>query len=83
MLFRSEATAEAEEKWVRTIVDLAQNNIKFLESCTPGYYNNEGVYDERSERNAQFWRGPTVFIRLLDEWRRQGTMPGLALHPAP
>jgi hypothetical protein len=27
----------------------------------------------------QFWRGPMVFIRLLDEWRKAGTLPGLEL----
>src|SRR3954469_4601534 len=36
-----EASLEAEDAWVQTIIDLAQNNLSFLESCTPGYYNNE------------------------------------------
>ncbi|NDF31588.1 MAG: NAD(P)/FAD-dependent oxidoreductase, partial [Acidimicrobiia bacterium] len=31
-LTRVEVTAQAEEEWVRTIVNLAQNNIKFLEA---------------------------------------------------
>jgi hypothetical protein len=49
---------------------------KFLNACTPGYYNNEGKPNERTARNSQFWRGPMVFIRML-KWRQDGTMPGL------
>ena len=72
-----EATAQAEADWVATIVKYAQGRRAYLAECTPGYYNNEGQPDERSERNSQFWRGPTAFIRLLDEWRKAGTLPGL------
>ncbi|MDH4390571.1 MAG: NAD(P)/FAD-dependent oxidoreductase [Aquabacterium sp.] len=78
-----EASADAEEKWVDTIVKLARTRHDFLAACTPGYYNNEGNPDARTERNNQFWRGPMVFIRLLDEWRKAGTLPGLELTPQP
>src|SRR5258707_7974284 len=37
-----EASDEAEAKWVQTIIDLSIMRQKFLEECTPGYYNNEG-----------------------------------------
>ena len=76
-----EASADAEAKWVDTIVKLARTRHDFLAACTPGYYNNEGKPDARTERNNQFWRGPMVFIRLLDEWRKAGTLPGLELTP--
>ena len=72
-----EASAQAEADWVATILKYARGRRTFLAECTPGYYNNEGQPDERSERNSQFWRGPTAFIRLLDEWRQAGTLPGL------
>jgi len=74
-----EASAEAEADWVATIVKLAHARQPFLNECTPGYYNNEGAPDERTARNSQFWRGPTAFIRLLDAWRQDGTLPGLEL----
>jgi cyclohexanone monooxygenase len=74
-----EASADAEGKWVDTIVKLARTRHDFLAACTPGYYNNEGNPDARTERNNQFWRGPMVFIRMLDEWRKTGTLPGLEL----
>jgi cyclohexanone monooxygenase len=78
-----EASAEAEADWVATIVKLAQARQPFLNECTPGYYNNEGAPDGRTARNSQFWRGPTAFIRLLDAWRQDGTLPGLELAPLP
>jgi cyclohexanone monooxygenase len=37
----------------------------------------------RTARNSQFWRGPMVFIRMLDEWRKDGTLPGLELTTMP
>jgi cyclohexanone monooxygenase len=49
-----EANADAEDAWVQTIIDLSQNNQKFLEACTPGYYNNEGKPGDRSTRNASY-----------------------------
>ena len=76
-LTRVEATAEAEEKWVRTIVDLAQNNIKFLESCTPGYYNNEGKPAARSLQSGSYGGGPVAFVKVLERWREQGELDGL------
>ena len=74
-----EASDEAEADWVATIVKLARARQPFLNQCTPGYYNNEGSPDLRTERNSQFWRGPTAFIRLLEAWRQDGSLPGLEL----
>ena len=76
-----EAQQQAETDWVNTILKYAHARQPFLNQCTPGYYNNEGAPNERSARNSQFWRGPTAFIRLLDEWRQQGSLPGLDLTP--
>ena len=75
-----EPTAEAEKDWVDTIVKLAIGRRPYLEECTPGYYNNEGgELDLRIARNNQYWRGPMAFVRLLDRWRNDGSMPGLDL----
>jgi len=72
-----EATHAAEDAWVRTIVDLSQNNVKFLESCTPGYYNNEGKPAARSLQNGSFGAGPVAFVKVLEQWRATGEMAGL------
>ena len=41
----------------QTIIELAQFNLDFLESCTPGYYNNEGKPSERGIRNGFYGAG--------------------------
>lgn len=74
-----EASAEAEAEWVRTIENLARNNMAFLEACTPGYYNNEGRPAERSVRNSSFGAGPVAFIEVLEQWRSAGDLTGLEL----
>jgi cyclohexanone monooxygenase len=74
-----EASQQAEDDWVDTIISLAGNNLKFLESCTPGYYNNEGKPAERSGQNGFYGGGSIAFIRLIDEWRAAGDLAGLDL----
>jgi cyclohexanone monooxygenase len=78
-LTRVEASQEAEDAWVQTIIDMAQFNVKFLESCTPGYYNNEGRPAERSVRNGSYGAGSPAFIRVLESWRNDGQLAGLEL----
>jgi cyclohexanone monooxygenase len=74
-----EASEEAEADWVRTIIDLSQFNQSYLESCTPGYYNNEGKPSERSRQNGNYGAGANAFIRLLEAWRAEGQLAGLEL----
>ena len=76
---RIEAGQEAEDAWVQTIVGLAQLNEKFLEACTPGFYNNEGRPAERSLRNTSYGAGSVAFIKVLEAWRAEATLPGLEL----
>jgi cyclohexanone monooxygenase len=78
-----EAGAQAEAEWTDTIVKLSSARQPFLNECTPGYYNNEGRPNERTARNSQFWRGPMVFLRMLDAWRKEGSFQGLELTPVP
>lgn len=74
---RVEASAESEQWWVDRIVALSQNNVKFLESCTPGYYNNEGKPAARSVQNGSYGGGPVAFVQVLEQWRADGGMRGL------
>jgi cyclohexanone monooxygenase len=74
-----EASQEAEDAWVQTIVDLAQYNVKFLEACTPGYYNNEGRPADRTVRNGSYGAGSPAFIKVLEQWREAGDLAGLEL----
>jgi cyclohexanone monooxygenase len=73
-----EPNVEAEKAWVDTIVKLAVGREPFLRECTPGYYNNEGgELDMRIAKNNQYWRGPMSFVRILNQWRDDGSFPGL------
>lgn len=76
---RCEPTQAAESEWVNTIKSQSTMNLKFLESCTPGYYNNEGRPAERAAQNGSYGHGPVAFTRLLEAWRESGQMQGLEL----
>ena len=76
---RVEASQEAEEAWVQTIIDLSLMRQKFLEDCTPGYYNNEGNVQAMSARNGSYGAGPVAFAKLLEDWRAEGGLQGLEL----
>ena len=66
------------ERWAQ-IVDLSQMNLRFLEACTPGYYNNEGKPSERSVKNGSYGAGSLAFIKVLEDWRDEGSLAGLEL----
>jgi cyclohexanone monooxygenase len=76
-----EASEAAETEWVETIVRLALQRQKFLEECTPGYYNNEGNVQAMAARNGSYGAGPVAFIKVLEDWRAEGAMAGLELTP--
>lgn len=76
---RIETTKKAEDEWVQKIISLSQMNVKFLESCTPGYYNNEGRPSDRAIQNGSFGGGSVAFIQLLEKWRADKSFAGLEL----
>ena len=76
---RMEVTPQAEQEWVDKIITLAQNNLKFLESCTPGYYNNEGRPAARSVQSGSYGAGPVAFVNVLERWRADDRLDGLNL----
>ena len=72
-----EASAAAEENWVTEIINHSRFNQSFQESCTPGYYNNEGKPNPLTIRNGSYGSGPVKFFEKLATWRAEGTMAGL------
>ena len=75
-----EASQEAESEWIETIMDVAMQRQKFLEECTPGYYNNEGKPSAAAVRNGPYGAGSIAFIELLEKWRAEGSLRGLELN---
>jgi cyclohexanone monooxygenase len=74
---RAEVTREAEADWVETIKTLAVGRLAFLSECTPGYYNNEGQPDRLQLQNSAYGLGPVAFIKVLEDWRARGGLPGI------
>jgi hypothetical protein len=72
-----EVTPEAEADWVARVVSFSDRTRDFGESCTPGYYNNEGRPTDASRQSGFYFGGPTEFADLLEAWREEGTMRGL------
>jgi cation diffusion facilitator CzcD-associated flavoprotein CzcO len=72
-----EVSEEAEAEWVETIIQRAMLGNDFQQSCTPGYYNNEGKPGEASRQNGFYLGGPTEFMEILEAWRVDGGMKGL------
>ncbi|USI77628.1 hypothetical protein [Sphingopyxis sp. USTB-05] len=80
-LVRVEATPEGEQDWVEAVRAAAPADLSFQEACTPGYYNNEG---KLAESTATFWGdfymgGLNSFVAIMEKWRGEGTMKGIAL----
>ncbi|MGN6516252.1 MAG: flavin-containing monooxygenase, partial [Rhizomicrobium sp.] len=75
-----EASEQAEKDWVQAVLDNAMMRQKFLEECTPGYYNNEGKPSALAVRNGPYGAGSIAFVKLLEEWRNEGSLKGLELN---
>ena len=78
-LRRIEATAEGEAEWVARCLGKARQAADFLESCTPGYYNNEGQTSALAAQNGFYGGGSVELLRILESWREDGTLRGMAL----
>ena len=75
-----ETSAEAEASWVQTIRNKGvRGGIIGDETCTPGYYNNEGKPRAHFEQMVSYGDGPIPFFNLLAKWRDTGEFAGLTI----
>jgi cyclohexanone monooxygenase len=81
-----EPSREAQNEWIRTIRETSVDTSAFDQTCTPGYYNNEGGgagkgagEGIRSNLGEPYAPGFYVFDDLLKEWRDKGDLDGLML----
>jgi cyclohexanone monooxygenase len=73
-----EASEEAERNWVHLLRNTPSRNGDFFETCTPGYYNNEGRPGEGDGWLAGFYpEGFTALFQLYQDWREAGELEGL------
>jgi cyclohexanone monooxygenase len=74
-----EPTEEAQDEWIDVINGFHVGGLSFLETCTPGYYNNEGAPRGGSAFFGAYTPGINAFNQLLEDWRGNGRMAGLEL----
>ena len=76
---RVEASQEAEEQWIQTIIEKARLTADFQENCTPGYYNNEGKINQTPQNNT-YGGAPIEFFSLMKKWRSKDSLEGLEIN---
>jgi cyclohexanone monooxygenase len=77
-----EPSQEAQDEWIKTIRETAVDTSAFDQTCTPGYYNNEGGGGGegiRTHLGDPYGPGFYVFDELLEDWRDKGDLDGLEL----
>ena len=76
-------STDAEERWITD--QLETEGSGFIlggspDSCTPGYYNQEGTSKRyRNVNQETYGKGVGAYVRLLRKWRDDGTLDGLDL----
>ena len=76
-----EASRESEDKWVEEIISVSRFASDFQESCTPGYYNNEGKPNPKSIQNGPYGKGSRPYFTITAAWREEGNMSGILKRP--
>ncbi len=74
-----EASAAAEDSWVRDVVARSVVISGRREACTPGYYNREGQPSDRLNQDSFFFGSPTEYADILAAWRDAETLEGLMI----
>nr|B3FWS3.1 RecName: Full=FAD-binding monooxygenase hmp7; Short=FMO hmp7; AltName: Full=Hypothemycin biosynthesis cluster protein hpm7 [Hypomyces subiculosus]ACD39757.1 flavin-dependent monooxygenase [Hypomyces subiculosus]ACD39766.1 flavin-dependent monooxygenase [Hypomyces subiculosus] len=70
-------TKQAEDDWVKMILEGGRGMMHLMRNCTPGYMNNDGNLDEKTARRMFYPGGPTAWRKLLEAWREKGDFEGL------
>jgi cation diffusion facilitator CzcD-associated flavoprotein CzcO len=71
-----EVTREAQDAWMELVI---ANPVmrRFLSTCTPGYYNNEGGELSAHSLFGGYVNGAAAFFRYIEQWRSSGEFAGL------
>ncbi|GAB2994747.1 monooxygenase [Mycobacterium bourgelatii] len=74
-----QAAPSAEAQWVDTVLQRSTASAGRAKTCTPGYYNREGMADTKTRQGSFFFGTPTEYADLLEAWRAHGDMAGLEI----
>ena len=75
----------AEQAWIEDQLSAESAQMQLVlggspESCTPGYYNQEGTSERyRNVRLESYGKGLGAYRKVLREWREAGELEGLDL----
>ena len=78
-------TAAAEQHWIDDQLSAESSQAQLVlggspESCTPGYYNQEGTHERyRDVRLESYGKGLGAYRSVLRDWRDAGDLQGLDL----
>lgn len=72
-----EPSLEAERGWVEEIIRVGKGRQKFLEACTPGYYNDEGRVSDKVTRENAYGGSGAKYHSILTEWRVADNLDGI------
>lgn len=74
-----EPSLDAQAAWSDLIVSLAKYLRPLVETCTPGYYNNEGTVSLKNARNSVYVGSSIDYMNILREHQQTGNFDGLEL----
>lgn len=76
-----EPSAEAEEAYIEEIVAGREADVAFHASCTPGYFNNEGMPVKRGKglTDAVYAGGLFAWVEMVTDWRETQGFAGAEL----
>jgi cation diffusion facilitator CzcD-associated flavoprotein CzcO len=73
-----EVTEAAETAWVKHHEEMAPFAMdRWLKSCPPSFWNEEGKGGPRTMRNGPYGGGVPKFVDALEAWRAKGDLEGL------
>jgi len=81
-------SAAAEQEWMADQLSSEAAQVQLVlggsaESCTPGYYNQEGTAQRyRNVRLESYGKGLGAYRQVLRSWRDSGDLAGLELTPS-
>lgn len=74
-----EPTKEAEDAWVKEVLEKGAGRADFNAKCTPGYFNQEGQVNLKLRKNAEYGAGALAFREIIHEWKQDGKLAGLEI----
>ena len=73
-----EPSIDAENEWFAVIMATVAGYGSYYATCTPGYLNNENSRPGSFANRGGVFNGSTLdFVKLLEAWRKDGSMAGL------